>query len=258
MELSFAEKLWALWNAIWFFVRRTIKFKRAGYCEKTDTEPVFSPVALKMNERYDFSPIGRKLSPPNWHRNLATLWYLEEMFKELSWSGEISVLEPGCQNFSRLPSLRAFFSAKSSRVQITGLELDAFVPLMGFHSLWDHAHYYISLKHDSAQYLDFDFFKYNNPVDVIVCFYPFVSSAPALAWGLPASVAGADKWIKAFLNNLKPNGYVFVVHQGDWEESDFDSARESSSLKLIRRQELACPFFSTLHPARGSLYQKTH
>lgn len=257
MDLSIWDSILTFWNAFCFYLRKKIRFSRKGYSEKTAIAPKFSPEAFRINEKFNFTEVGQKLSPQNWHRNLATLWYLEQMFKDIKWTSEIFVIEPGCQNFSRLPSLRSFFDLQSSAVKIIGIELDAFVPLKGFHSLWDHAQYYISLKNDGAQYLDCDFFKYQNPADVIVCFYPFVSSAPALAWGLPASVAGADKWIKAFENNLKPNGYVFVVHQGDWEEADFDSARESSSLKLIRRQELVCPFFSTKHPARGSLYQKS-
>ncbi len=256
MELSFWEKWITLWNSFWFFVRRTLKFKRQGYSEKTEIEPNFSPEALRINQKYQFSDMGRRLAPQHWHRNLATLWYLEEMFQDIHWSEKIQVLEPGCQNFSRLPSLRAFFSNRAEGVTFTGIELDAFVPLKGFHSLWDHAQYYISLKNDGAQFLDSDFFKWHSPAEVIVCFYPFVSAAPALAWGLPASVAGADQWIRAFENNLKPSGYVLVVHQGDWEEADFDKARENSKIHLVHRKELVCPFFSTKHPARASLYQK--
>jgi hypothetical protein len=249
MKLSFLEKLWTIWNTFWFFIRRSLKFKRKGYSEATVVEPVFSPEALAINEMYAFTTIGRRLSAPNWHRNLATLWYLEEMLGDLSW--------PGCQNFARLPSLTAFFKKRAKQITITGIELDAFVPLKGFHSLWDHAQYYISLQSEPAYFLDQDFFKYESQSEVIVCFYPFVSAAPALAWGLPASMSGPELWIKAFERNLKPKGYVFVVHQGDWEEADFDAAREKSTLKLIRRKELKCPFFSTKYPAHGSLYQKS-
>lgn len=255
-DLSLLDKWRSLWNAFWFFVRRTLRFQRSGYSESTEISPTFSPEALRVNEDYQFTLTGKRLAPHHWHRNLATIWYLEQMFAGVALAKDLKVLEPGSQNFSRLPSLRAFFGKQNGNVQITGIELDAFVPIKGFYSLWDHAQYYISLKNDNAQFIAGDFFKFVEPADVIVCFYPFVSAEPALAWGLPAAVAGADKWIRAFLRNLKLNGYVFVVHQGDWEEEDFDRAREGTQLELVHRQVLVCPFFSTKHPVHASLYKK--
>lgn len=255
--MHFAPILHSLWNTFWFWVRRTLRFRRAGYMEATTEPPKFSDAARIINDKYNFTKTGERLAPRHWHRNLATLWYLEQMFDGLELPSQVSVVEPGCQNFSRLPALRAYFKKRGTEPSITGIELDAFVPLKGFHSLWDHAHYYISLQQDAAKFEAADFFKRKTAVDVIICFYPFVSSAPALAWGLPAEVAGARKWVEAFTENLKPGGYLFVVHQGDWEEKDFDQARASAPLSLQRRQVLQCPFFSTQHPAHGSLYLKS-
>lgn len=210
-----------------------------------------------INDKYAFTRVGERLAPRHWHRNLATLWYMEQMLDRVELQKSITVLEPGCQNFSRLPALRGYFQNRGVVAAITGIELDAYVPLKGFYSLWDHAHYYLSLEKDDSRFVAEDFFKWQSPADVIVCFYPFVSAEPALAWGLPAEVAGAKKWINAFTKNLKPGGYVFVVHQGDWEEADFDEARKGAPLTLLHRQVLQCPFFSTQHPAHGSLYQKS-
>lgn len=254
--MSFIEQLHSLWNFFWFHVRKGLKFKRKGYREATTVAPRFSAEAAQVNTTYNFTSIGEKLAPQNWHRNLATLWYMEQMLGDVKFAFSLKILEPGCQNFSRLPSLRAYFDQKNIQTQITGIELDAFVPLKGFHSLWDHAQYYISLKQDGARFVAADFFKWQESVDLILCFYPFVSAAPALAWGLPASVAGAEHWIAAFCKNLKTDGHVLVVHQGDWEEKDFDRARVGKPMGLIKRAELKCPFFSTKHPARASLYKK--
>lgn len=256
MSLTPVQHFQSWWNGFWFWVRNTLRFQRPGYSESTDIPPKFSSEAAKTNELYQFTDMGKKLSPPNWHRNLATLWYLQQMFDGIDLPPTVSVLEPGSQNFSRLPALRVYFQRRGVKAQFTGMELDAYVPLKGFHSLWDHAQYYVSLENDGARFLAHDFFKWNEPCDVIICFYPFVSHEPALAWGLPAHVAGARQWIESFERNLKPGGYVFVVHQGDWEEQDFDDARKNSPLQLLRRRVLSCPFFSTKHPAHGSLYQK--
>ncbi len=254
--MLWTQYLHSLWNTFWFWVRRNLRFRRGGYSESTSVPPQFSEAAAQTNEKYNFTSIGQRLAPQHWHRNLATLWYMEQMFESVQFPPLITILEPGCQNFSRLPALREFFRLRGVVATIVGIELDAFVPLRGFHSLWDHAQYYISLHKDESRFEAQDFFKWDEPSEVIVCFYPFVSTEPALAWGLPAQVAGAQKWVEAFSKNLKPGGYVLVVHQGDWEEKDFDEARENSPLELRHRQVLTCPFFSTKHPAHGSLYQK--
>jgi hypothetical protein len=253
-RLTLFEVLRSLWNSFWYRVRMGLRFQRPGYKEATVIHPRFSPESKRVNDKFEFTPVGKTLSPKHWHRNLATLWYLEKMLAGISFPESLSILEPGSQDFSRLPALRTYFKFHNVRPMITGIELDPFVPLGDFHSLWDHAQYYRSLEQDEAMFIAGNFFEYTNPVDLIICFYPFVSAAPALAWGLPAHYASAENWIDSFIRNVKPMGHVFVVHQGEWEESDFDHAREGKGLKLIKREELKCPFFSTKYPARGSLY----
>lgn len=256
LDLSWIDKVLSARNQFWFFLRKTIKFKRNGYKESTLIEPVFSPDSELINKKYCFSEMGRQLSPQNWHRNLATLWYLEQMLEGLKWNEFIEVLEPGCQNFSRLPSLEMYFAFHKVQAEVTGVELDAFALTKNFYSLWDHAQYYRSLCKSKTHFLAEDFFSIAKPSDFILCFYPFVSAAPALAWGLPARVAGAQFWIEAFLRNLKKDGHVLVIHQGEWEEQDFDICRKKySQLVLVLRKELKCPFFSTQHPVRATLYR---
>jgi len=248
--------LHSFWNAFWFFVRQSFKWSRSGYSEATRITPLFHSEAERVNTIYGFSDMGWRLSPANWHRNLATLWYLEQMLSTIDYTTFVRVMEPGCQNFSRLPAIDRYMSFRGWQGSILGVELDAYVPVKNFYSLYDHAQYYRSLVTSETTFEAADFFKMQNPVDLILCFYPFVSQEPALAWGLPAHFAGADKWINAFLKNLQPNGFILVVHQGDWEEKDFDKARGLHPLRLIKRQELTCPFFKTKYPARFSLYQK--
>lgn len=244
------------WNSFWFFVRRLLKWSRSGYSEATTITPVFHPEAERVNSQYHFSGMGVKLSPANWHRNLATLWYFEQMLAGIDFSGVVRVLEPGCQNFSRLPAIDHYMTYRKWSGSVVGLELDAYVPVQKFYSLYDHAQYYRSLVSRETLFSAADFFKNQDAVDLIICFYPFVSKVPALAWGIPAGYAGAEKWMASFLKNLKPNGYVLVVHQGEWEEKDFDKARVNQPFTLLKREELVCPFFKTKYPACFSLYQK--
>lgn len=245
--------LHSLWNSFWWSCRKIIKFHRSGYAESSQLVE-FPPEAQEINDKYQFTDAGLKLFSKNCIRNLATLWYLEQMLDEVDFSKDIQVLEPGSQDFSRLPAFRSYFKKKNIIAQIVGVELDPYVPLSGFFSRWDKAQYYISAEKDQADFIAADFFKYLNPSDLIICFYPFVSAEPALAWGLPAHVASAEKWIQAFQKNLKPNGTVLVIHQGDWEQNVFDEAREKYHLQIIKRQVLDCPFFKMKYPVCATLY----
>lgn len=237
-------------------MRSLIKFRRGKYSEQTSDIPRLTTEAEKINIEYKLNEIGPKLSPPNWHRNLATIWFFEQMFLNISWPKKIQILEPACQNFSRLPAIKYYFNKLHIHSKITGIEVDPYVPLKGFVSYWDQAQYYMRLIPEGSQYVGADFFKFNLKSDLIICFYPFVSPEPALAWGLPARFANAESWITSFIRNLKNEGYAFVVHQGDWEQVDFDKAvSKYPALILKKRMVLSCPFFKTKYPAYGSIYQ---
>lgn len=242
-------------NHIAHSLRNWLRFSRKGYREQTTETPSLPAEAQRINEQYEFYQLGPKLAPRHWHRNLATIWMMEQMLEGMAWPDSVKILEPGSQNFSRLPAFYSYFRFLKKEISVTGLEIDPYVPLKGWHSYWDQAHYYMSLCLTDSRFLAEDFFTYTNPADLIICFYPFVSPEPALAWGLSAKIASPQRWVDSFCRNLKKDGFVFVVHQGDWEESEFDRAREKSPLKLIKRQILDCPFFKTKYPAHASLYQ---
>ncbi len=252
--LSIFDKLRSASNAFWFFIRAHLRLKRRGYSEVSPLETPFVPEAQHFNTKYQFTELGVQLFPRHWIRNLATLWILEQMLEGESWPTPLKVLEPCCQDFVRLPAIARYFLTQNTKPHITGVEIDAFVPLEGFHSRWDHAEYYRSITPAPSEYKAQDFFKFYEPADLIICFYPFISPAPALAWGLPAAVASPQGWVESFLKNLKPGGRVLVVHQGDWEEAEFDKARAGSSLQIIRRKALECPFFPSKHPMHATFY----
>jgi hypothetical protein len=256
--MGFYQVVRSILNFFFWRVRSAIGFKRPGYREFLAEPPVFSDEAARINSKYAMDPVRQKLSAFTGARNLSTLWYLEKMLGDHAWPDEIHLVEPGCQEFARLPAWRAFFSQQTSIGRITGIEIDPFPILQDLHSRWDRAQYYISLANDKTTYEAADFFKWNGKANVIFCFYPFVSVNPALAWGLPAKFASAEKWIESFERVLEPEGTLLVVHQGPWEEADFDEARKSlnSPLILKKRAVLECPFFKTAHPMCVSVYTK--
>lgn len=237
------ESLHSKQNRIFWKLRNALQFKRGGYREVGESKAADSENLLA--EKYSLR--SSSLSKEVWQKNLATLWGLEQFPLPLQ---PLTILEPGCQDFSRLPALRAFFPAS----QIMGVEVDAFPILHNLHSRWDKAHYYISLT-NNARYFAQDFFAWNKPADLILSFYPFVSEHPTLAWGLPVDFADGKKWAEAYVKNLNPNGHLLVVHQGKWEEDIFDENRKGLPLAIVKRTVLDCPFYPLPHPAHATLYR---
>lgn len=244
-------------NELFFRCRSFLKFRRPHYRETGAILPLTN-YEMELTERYEMRQWRLRLSPLQFQRNLATLWILSS-FK--SWEkiiklSAMDVLEVGCQDFSRLPALKSFFKHWGVQAKITGIEVDAYPILSDFHSRWDRAQYYRQLLGSEDDYVVADFFKYQKTAQGIFCFFPFVSEHPALRWGLPARFADGQKWLQGFLKCLAPDGFLFVVHQGEGEQEVFDQVRAPflQDLVLVERYSLSCPFLPPKIPSFVSLY----
>jgi hypothetical protein len=255
---NLGESLQNAKNQIFWRLRSHLRFRRGGYKETGAGELDLSPKELAIERAFNFSPYRNYLSANNYRKNLWTLWLMERTLAPHLRSGHlpVEILEPGCQDFSRLFALRAFFRKQGTHPRITGLELDPFPVLHDFHSRWDKAKYYLNCEVSADRYLHFNFFDWFEYADLICCFYPFVSTHPALAWGIPATFGNPKPWIESFTRNLRPGGLLLVVHQGDWEEEDFDAARAGFPLRLLQRETLESGFYPLPYPACVSVYRR--
>ncbi len=247
-------------------MRTRLRFTRRGYYEiGTDAEED-TILEKQLADQHSLRQYRSDLSPLQWKRNLATLWILNSFKKwsQVSLDSSLPFLEVGCQDFSRLPALKSFFSPKTKSAHFHGLELDAFPVLSDLHSRWDRAHYYMSLVKKQSllsndfedQYFALDFFTYTQKTSSLICFFPFVTPGPALSWGLPEYFGDADKWLESIERCVHEGGFVFIVHQGLEEEKIFDECRRRRprSLILQERHELSCPFWPPKKPSCASLY----
>jgi len=253
------ESLHSKRNRFFWKLRSALGFRRAGYKETGDSSIPLSDEEKRLERKYGMVFLKPRLLPEIYRKNLATLWIMEKTLpSELLPRHAFELLEPGCQDFSRLPAIRAFFKRHGIDPVITGLELDPYPVLSGFHSRADKAGYYLMLPGSKSDddYLAGDFFQLNRSVDLILSFYPFVSPDPALAWGIPAEYGDGKKWTDAYVRNLQPGGIVLTVHQGPWEEEEFDRARKGSPLEILWRSRVDCPFYPLPHPACASVYRK--
>jgi hypothetical protein len=255
-------------NRLFFQLRKQIGFTRSGYREYGTVQAnivwqkSLTPAAQKslqdILECYDLARLQKELSLESWQKNLATLWTLEQFPELRELSGLHSILDAGAHDFQRAPALHAFFSRRNKGVSIQGIELDAFRVLHDLHSRADRAQYFSRLT-PGSNFISGDFFTYRSKVDVICAFYPFVSPHPAIAWGLPAEFGSADAWVTALSQNLSATGLALVMHQGSWEEEEFDEvlAKRPEKLQLRRRLILDCPFYPSPYPPHVSLYART-
>lgn len=253
--------------------RNRLRFSRDGYKEKvTPKEEIFEwknsldlvarDLVNQLEEKFQFAPFQEKLELQSYQKNLGTLWLLDEMLGETNIPWEsisqelLQLLDAGTQDFVRAPAIQYFFKSHNTSSSLTGIELDAFPVLNNLHSRADKASYYSSLL-PNTKYLAGDFFHWREQTDFLFCFFPFVSPHPALAWGLPMEFGDAAKWVQGILQVVKPERFALVVHQGSWEEQEFDAAMPYGAfrLQLLERKELICPFYPMPYPAHASLYQ---
>jgi len=253
---SLAENLHSAKNRFFWHLRSRLRFSRVGYKEEGISGLSPSDLEKKLECTYELDFYANYLANATYRKNLWTLFVLERMLAPHLHKNyfPLEVLEPGAQDFSRLPALRSFFRKRGSRPRFTGIEIDPFPVLHDFHSRWDKAKYYLNFEKSADRYLAADFFEWQEPADLICCFYPFVSVHPALAWGLPARYGNGEPWIDGFVRNLRPGGLLLTVHQGEWEEEDFDRARVGKPLRLLQREVFEIPFYPLPHPACASVY----
>lgn len=259
-QLSLPEYLHSKRNRLMLRLRQSLRFHRSAYRETgfSDTEKNARLKSLdaparslwqQTEERHSFSRFQECLSLPVYEKNLLTLWTLEQFFPTPP-AG--SVLEAGCQDFARLPALAAFFPDP-----VTGIELDPYPVMRGLHSRFDKASFYRSVADGISEYRGADAFRWCRKTDLFLAFYPFVSPHPALAWGLPAEYGRAEQWLSAIDRVLRPGGVALLVHQGNWEQEEFDLARNDfPQVELVKRLVADCPFSPQPYPPHASLYRK--
>lgn len=272
-ELSFLDRIHSQVNELRLRTRTRVAFSRNNYREEGVSLEAWNvwlsnwpsqTVALihRLELQYKMTPWRSRLSLENYTKNLATLWLLEQMLETrlLALPTGANALEAGSQDFMRAPAISNFLQSQALSGNLTGVEIDAFPVLASLHSRYDIAQYLLRFL-PRARYLAQDFFTLQESAELIFAFYPFVSPHPSLAWGLPHQYGSADRWVQALERNLVANGLALVVHQGAWEQEEFDNAlldasRRGAGITRICHQELNCPFYPLPYAALASLYRK--
>ena len=140
------ESLHSARNRLFWHLRSRLRWQRPGYKESGAESLNLSGSASEAELRYELNKYRYCLSETTYCKNLWTVLLLERFLEKHLDAGKPlpEILEPGSQDFSRLPALRAFFRKRALQPRVTALELDPFPVLHDFHSRWDKAKYYLN------------------------------------------------------------------------------------------------------------------
>jgi len=151
-----------------------------------------------LRNRFDFFarshfPFSRYLSsqtpiPPN---EIRFQEEIRQFLEGVPWESYLferkqiwKVADVGAKNFSLAPLIDSVFLEKKLKVEIHGIEIDAYRRFTNFHTRADYGNFFAG-KARSAEYHAMDFLEFTQPLDLILMLHPFVTQEPLQLWGLP-------------------------------------------------------------------------
>jgi len=236
LQQSIENILAWLLNPLFFHLRNTIKFSRKKpFVDKVvrlESLPQYaqnqleSDRYLELKARFKLDEFADHIS---WSSLYGAYFFLDVLEKALSLSTKpldptehLRILDVGTKNFDAAPALYNFFRHRSSgalpRVDVTGIEIDAYRVYRSLFSRYDVGRFYERLitfsdREDTPRYLPGDFLGHEDSYNILTCFFPFMSPFALLAWGLPTALLAPRRFLDHMITRLQPNGLAIIVNQ---------------------------------------------
>ncbi len=136
----------------------------------------------------------------------------------------------GCASFGYAAALVAL--CRPGR--LVGVELEGYRRLRGGVNRAGKAAANVArLSH--ASFVIADYTRFAERADLITAFFPFVTPTPVLGWRLPLSVLRPRELFLAVRRNLNPGGRLWMVNQGETEETLAREHAGAAGLEPARR-----------------------
>jgi len=113
----------------------------------------------------------------------------------------LDLSDVGCANFWYASALQVFFRPR----RLDGYEVEGYRRYLNGRTRWDDARGYAGAWPNTAFHLA-DYCQIAAPAQLITCWFPFVSAAPLLAWGLPLKLLKPQDLFRRIAANLAPSG----------------------------------------------------
>lgn len=224
-----------------FRLSRRLRWRRPGYVETPALELDGLPPATRARIAALVAGYGERFEQRFDRRNaLENYLYLDLLDRlrgELGsdWPQGGEWLDVGSKNFWYAPVLRAALRPR----RLIGIEIEGYRIYRDGHSRHDYAMHYLQDLADT-EYRVQDAFAWQQPVDGISCFYPFLLPGTVLAWGLPARLLRPRALFAHLASLLRPGGQLLMVNQGldEWQQAQV--LLQATGLRL-RAQRLVAP-----------------
>lgn len=242
-------KLWlSCRNAVDFWLRNRLKFRRPGYQEPHDKRrDDWGEREAHLSKVYALKDFREKVGDARYGETLTRLEELESLLagagellgEPLTWPGPtLSWLDVGAKNWAYVQALWSMLCTQTGINQplkgftLHGIELDGYRLYTDGHSRADYAQVYVdTLKQTGLSALpeivmmDVDYRvgdvrAIHRTYDIVTCFLPFVLEMPLLKWGLPRRYFSPEAFLVHLIQRVSPGGVLLLVNQGEAEAQE--------------------------------------
>jgi len=242
---------------MWFEIQRTMKWSKphfeepaAGILQDLNTHQTQRIQQLKSADAVAFEDrLRHTLALTNYQY----LDLLDRARQQFLWQPDPGghLVDVGSQNFYYAPVLHAFFQPQS----LTGIEVEGYRIYQDGYSRFDYATAYIRGL-SNTQYRVMDFCEFDEPVDGITCFYPFLEPKALVRWRLPLKVFRPELMAYTMARVLRPKGFVFMVNRGEAEGAIAKDLMANTNLRLVGQWTCSDPLTEWNGPPIISLWKK--
>lgn len=210
-------------NPAAFALRETLAFRRAGYREgpldlgrvsARLREQLAGPRARKLAAWSGLEIFAPHLGHAAYTKSLFACDVLERLHTRAPLCLPVpEVLDVGSKNFEAAPGLYGAACRIAGRdVRLTGSEIDAYPVYRNLHSRADAAEYYLRLLPGAHRFVPGDVRGVGGRIGLITWFFPFLTPAPLLWWGLPERFFMPEALFKHVTDLLAPDGTLVVAN----------------------------------------------
>lgn len=205
-------------NAASLRIAAGIRVSRGVYVETPGVELQPQPPAraariAALRERYG-ATFESWLARPTSLNNYAYLDLLDRSFSAAASAPPVAAVmsDVGCASFWYASALQVYFRPAA----LTGFDVEAWRRYANGHTRREYAQGYAG-RWPATSFRGEDYRGVHQPADLITCFYPFLTAAPLVAWGLPIKLLKPKELFASMARNLRPGGGLFMVNHGPAE-----------------------------------------
>lgn len=216
-------------NELDFRLRSALRWRRPG--ARLPAEPkdgLFEPEALPEVRRlvatYHLQRWQQESGRVDFAASLFYLQMLERALTEarVALPPVVSALDAGCGDWfyvQALHGLLRWYGGAGRRVELAGVEVDAYHPYAGFRSRMDWAEAFMA-GIEGVRYVPADIRTFEAPVQIAFMLFPFLFGTDLRRWGLPRRYLQPGELLAHVYGRVLPGGALVIANLGEEERAE--------------------------------------